>query len=96
MSNYFQTSLSPGLDADTVDLIFGNIKDILLFEVVFQNDLEQAKEMVRDDLSVLVGCVFVDKALVSPRVITETPFSLLDVRNLKILEFVFHVKTNNL
>lgn len=91
MSNYFQTSLSPGLDADTVDLIFGNIKDILLFEVVFQNDLEQAKEMVRDDLSVLVGCVFVDKALVSPRVI-----SLLDVRNLKILEFVFHVKTNNL
>lgn len=47
-----------------VDIIFGNVKDILLFELIFQNDLEEAKEMIREDSSFHVGVVFVEKALV--------------------------------
>ena len=47
-----------------MDLVFGNVKDILLFEIIFQNDLEEAKEMIRQDSSFHVGVVFVEKALV--------------------------------
>ena len=47
-----------------VDLLFGNVKEILLFELIFQNDLEEAKEMIRQDSSFHVGVVFVEKALV--------------------------------
>lgn len=53
-----------GLSEDMVDLLFGNVKEILLFELIFQNDLEEAKEMIRQDSSFHVGVVFVEKALV--------------------------------
>ena len=61
MSHKFFNS---GLSEDMVDLLFGNVKEILLFELIFQNDLEEAKEMIRQDSSFHVGVVFVEKALV--------------------------------
>ena len=54
-----------------VDLLFGNVKEILLFELIFQNDLEEAKEMIRDDSSFHVGVVFVEKALVRLLITSE-------------------------
>ena len=47
-----------------VDLLFGNVRDILLFELNFRRDLQEAKEMIRHDSSFHVGVVFVEKALV--------------------------------
>ena len=68
----------PGLKEDMVDFLFGNVKDILLFEVIFQNDLEEAKEMIRQDSSFHVGVVFVEKALVSLNIID---IKIVSIRN---------------